>query len=91
MAAGYISACAKVESAAQEGTHEAAATKWILLWYTNPLLCWRLLFMNFAYLKSWLSVGTFTLSNLGMFGVDKFDAILPAGQVKFLPWCLLSA
>nr|CAB3457023.1 unnamed protein product [Digitaria exilis] len=24
--------------------------------------------------------GTFTLSNLGMFGVDKFDAILPAGQ-----------
>ncbi|KAE8654468.1 Dihydrolipoyllysine-residue acetyltransferase component 5 of pyruvate dehydrogenase complex [Hibiscus syriacus] len=24
--------------------------------------------------------GTFTLSNLGMFGVDKFDAILPPGQ-----------
>ncbi|XP_039795155.1 dihydrolipoyllysine-residue acetyltransferase component 4 of pyruvate dehydrogenase complex, chloroplastic-like isoform X2 [Panicum virgatum] len=24
--------------------------------------------------------GTFTLSNLGMFGVDRFDAILPAGQ-----------
>ncbi|KAM0964677.1 hypothetical protein ACFX13_021080 [Malus domestica] len=26
------------------------------------------------------STGTFTLSNLGMFGVDKFDAILPPGQ-----------
>lgn len=25
--------------------------------------------------------GTFTLSNLGMFGVDRFDAILPPGQV----------
>ncbi|MGL5035346.1 MAG: 2-oxo acid dehydrogenase subunit E2, partial [Microcystaceae cyanobacterium] len=24
--------------------------------------------------------GTFTLSNLGMFGVDRFDAILPPGQ-----------
>ena len=28
-----------------------------------------------------LYVGTFTLSNLGMFGVDRFDAILPPGQV----------
>ena len=26
------------------------------------------------------STGTFTLSNLGMFGVDNFDAILPQGQ-----------
>ena len=26
------------------------------------------------------STGTFTLSNLGMFGVDQFDAILPPGQ-----------
>eukprot|EP00475_Leptophrys_vorax_P041325 TRINITY_DN77905_c0_g1_i1.p1 TRINITY_DN77905_c0_g1~~TRINITY_DN77905_c0_g1_i1.p1 ORF type:complete len:241 (+),score=23.53 TRINITY_DN77905_c0_g1_i1:104-724(+) len=26
------------------------------------------------------STGTFTLSNLGMFGVDRFDAILPIGQ-----------
>jgi pyruvate dehydrogenase E2 component (dihydrolipoamide acetyltransferase) len=26
------------------------------------------------------SSGTFTLSNLGMFGVDRFDAILPPGQ-----------
>ncbi|XWS23253.1 hypothetical protein CRYUN_Cryun29cG0105600 [Craigia yunnanensis] len=26
--------------------------------------------------------GTFTLSNLGMFGVDRFDAILPPGQVS---------
>ncbi|MBW4558571.1 MAG: 2-oxo acid dehydrogenase subunit E2 [Trichormus sp. ATA11-4-KO1] len=28
--------------------------------------------------------GTFTLSNLGMFGVDKFDAILPPGQGSIL-------
>ncbi len=28
--------------------------------------------------------GTFTLSNLGMFGVDKFDAILPPGQGAIL-------
>ncbi|NJN01696.1 MAG: 2-oxo acid dehydrogenase subunit E2 [Leptolyngbyaceae cyanobacterium SL_1_1] len=28
--------------------------------------------------------GTFTLSNLGMFGVDRFDAILPAGQGAIL-------
>jgi pyruvate/2-oxoglutarate dehydrogenase complex dihydrolipoamide acyltransferase (E2) component len=26
--------------------------------------------------------GTFTLSNLGMFGVDRFDAILPPGTVR---------
>lgn len=28
--------------------------------------------------------GTFTLSNLGMFGVDRFDAILPPGTVFFI-------
>ncbi|CAN8318352.1 unnamed protein product [Cochlearia groenlandica] len=27
-----------------------------------------------------INAGTFTLSNLGMFGVDRFDAILPPGQ-----------
>ncbi|VEP17272.1 Dihydrolipoamide acetyltransferase component of pyruvate dehydrogenase complex [Hyella patelloides LEGE 07179] len=30
------------------------------------------------------STGTFTLSNLGMFGVDTFDAILPSGQGSIL-------
>jgi pyruvate dehydrogenase E2 component (dihydrolipoamide acetyltransferase) len=30
------------------------------------------------------SSGTFTLSNLGMYGVDRFDAILPAGQGSIL-------
>jgi pyruvate dehydrogenase E2 component (dihydrolipoamide acetyltransferase) len=30
------------------------------------------------------SSGTFTISNLGMFGVDRFDAILPAGQGSIL-------
>ena len=30
------------------------------------------------------STGTFTLSNLGMFGVDNFDAILPQGQSSIL-------
>jgi pyruvate dehydrogenase E2 component (dihydrolipoamide acetyltransferase) len=30
------------------------------------------------------SSGTFTLSNLGMFGVDRFDAILPSGQGAIL-------
>ncbi|OCQ91421.1 branched-chain alpha-keto acid dehydrogenase subunit E2 [Oscillatoriales cyanobacterium USR001] len=30
------------------------------------------------------STGSFTLSNLGMFGVDKFDAILPPGQGAIL-------
>lgn len=29
-----------------------------------------------------LFTGTFTLSNLGMFGVDLFDAILPPGTVS---------
>eukprot|EP00850_Spirogloea_muscicola_P013584 SM000093S24395 [mRNA] locus=s93:65321:68193:- [translate_table: standard] len=28
------------------------------------------------------TTGTFTLSNLGMYGVDKFDAILPPGQAS---------
>jgi pyruvate dehydrogenase E2 component (dihydrolipoamide acetyltransferase) len=28
--------------------------------------------------------GTFTMSNLGMFGVDRFDAILPPGQGAIL-------
>ncbi|KAL7172801.1 hypothetical protein ACSBR2_032303 [Camellia fascicularis] len=32
--------------------------------------------------------GTFTLSNLGMFGVDRFDVILPPGQIRnFLERC----
>ncbi len=30
------------------------------------------------------TTGTFTLSNLGMFGVDRFDAILPPGQGAIL-------
>jgi len=30
------------------------------------------------------NTGSFTLSNLGMFGVDKFDAILPPGQGSIL-------
>jgi pyruvate dehydrogenase E2 component (dihydrolipoamide acetyltransferase) len=30
------------------------------------------------------STGTFSLSNLGMFGVDQFDAILPPGQGSIL-------
>jgi pyruvate dehydrogenase E2 component (dihydrolipoamide acetyltransferase) len=30
------------------------------------------------------SSGTFTVSNLGMFGVDRFDAILPSGQGSIL-------
>ena len=30
------------------------------------------------------STGTFTISNLGMFGVDSFDAILPPGQGSIL-------
>ena len=30
------------------------------------------------------STGTFTISNLGMFGVDRFDAILPPGQGAIL-------
>ncbi|MDM9383189.1 dihydrolipoamide acetyltransferase family protein [Chlorogloeopsis sp. ULAP01] len=30
------------------------------------------------------STGTFTVSNLGMFGVDRFDAILPPGQGSIL-------
>ena len=30
------------------------------------------------------NTGTFTLSNLGMFGVDNFDAILPPGQSSIL-------
>jgi len=30
------------------------------------------------------NTGTFTLSNLGMFGVDRFDAILPPGQGSIL-------
>jgi pyruvate dehydrogenase E2 component (dihydrolipoamide acetyltransferase) len=30
------------------------------------------------------STGTFTISNLGMFGVDTFDAILPSGQGAIL-------
>ena len=36
------------------------------------------------------SSGTFTLSNLGMFGVDRFDAILPPGQVGFFIDCPVS-
>lgn len=47
------------------------------------------------YVRIFSLAGTFTLSNLGMFGVDRFDAILPPGQVLLLKrklwkdWCLL--
>ncbi|PKI62412.1 hypothetical protein CRG98_017218 [Punica granatum] len=30
------------------------------------------------------NTGTFTLSNLGMFGVDRFDAILPPGTISIM-------
>jgi hypothetical protein len=33
--------------------------------------------------------GTFTLSNLGMFGVDRFDAILPPGTVRWTIYFIL--
>lgn len=37
----------------------------------------------FLFLITICSVaGTFVLSNLGMFGVDRFDAILPPGMVN---------
>ena len=45
-------------------------------------------FNNLTFLKQMSAlhcggdVGTFTLSNLGMFGVDRFDAILPPGTVS---------
>jgi pyruvate dehydrogenase E2 component (dihydrolipoamide acetyltransferase) len=32
-----------------------------------------------SHMLLWSNTGTFTLSNLGMFGVDRFDAILPPG------------
>jgi len=35
------------------------------------------------------SAGTFTLSNLGMFGVDRFDAILPPGTVRWTIYFIL--
>lgn len=35
------------------------------------------------------SAGTFTLSNLGMFGVDRFDAILPPGTVRCTVYFIL--
>ena len=31
------------------------------------------------------TTGTFTISNLGMFGVDSFSAILPAGEAGAAP------
>lgn len=34
--------------------------------------------------------GTFTLSNLGMFGVDRFDAILPPGTVSSLKQIIIT-
>lgn len=30
------------------------------------------------------TTGTFTISNLGMYGIDTFDAILPVGQAGIL-------
>ncbi|XWS21895.1 hypothetical protein CRYUN_Cryun30bG0095000 [Craigia yunnanensis] len=35
------------------------------------------------------NTGTFTLSNLGMFGVDRFDAILPPGTVSIVAQLLI--
>ena len=37
---------------------------------------------NFRCILDCWFAGTFTLSNLGMFGVDRFDAILPPGTVS---------
>jgi pyruvate dehydrogenase E2 component (dihydrolipoamide acetyltransferase) len=33
------------------------------------------------------SSGTFTISNLGMYGVDSFDAILPPGAAAWVLLC----
>lgn len=54
------------------------------LWYLG--LFKSLFFKNQDYgFSVWSNVlGTFTLSNLGMFGVDRFDAILPPGQVSHM-------
>lgn len=46
---------------------------------TSVLLAFLL--YSLSYIEFY--TGTFTLSNLGMFGVDRFDAILPPGQVSF--------
>jgi pyruvate/2-oxoglutarate dehydrogenase complex dihydrolipoamide acyltransferase (E2) component len=49
-----------------------------------------MMFMDiFSYRIFLWFAGTFTLSNLGMFGVDRFDAILPPGQVGSLSLCCL--
>lgn len=45
-------------------------------YYMDSDILWYLLVDGFT--------GTFTLSNLGMFGVDRFDAILPPGTVSIV-------
>ncbi|XP_074296113.1 dihydrolipoyllysine-residue acetyltransferase component 4 of pyruvate dehydrogenase complex, chloroplastic-like isoform X3 [Silene latifolia] len=49
--------------------------------YVHKLLVlkWSELLKTYAALNEFM-LATFTLSNLGMFGVDKFDAILPLSQ-----------
>lgn len=56
------------------------------IWYVHSLSLYyfykRLeLLRTFPGLNEFM-LGTFTLSNLGMFGVDRFDAILPPGQLS---------
>lgn len=51
------------------------------VFFTSILLAFLL--YSLSYIEFY--TGTFTLSNLGMFGVDRFDAILPPGQVSFNP------
>ena len=36
------------------------------------------------YIHTYIYIGTFTISNLGMFGVQQFDAILPPGTGSIL-------
>nr|XP_009610230.1 dihydrolipoyllysine-residue acetyltransferase component 5 of pyruvate dehydrogenase complex, chloroplastic-like [Nicotiana tomentosiformis] len=46
----------------------------------SEVLVVHLLVSGLIVLVVWIcTAGTFTLSNLGMFGVDRFDAILPPG------------
>lgn len=51
------------------------------LWHSiGPFLIFICIISALFYLFASFA-GTFTLSNLGMFGVDRFDAILPPGTV----------
>lgn len=88
---GSVSTVQKVEGASRKGASKATSASRVQFRCAYCKICIDFkedthhdiseICGCFSTKSNYCCIGTFTLSNLGMFGVDRFDAILPPGQV----------